>query len=54
MNGVHGQIAFFDYERNFAMVDFGSYPVASSPLLSASLFTLLEAVLSRLDEASSP
>jgi hypothetical protein len=26
MNGVHGQIAFFDYKRGFAMVGFGSYP----------------------------
>jgi CubicO group peptidase (beta-lactamase class C family) len=49
MNGVHGQIAFFDYERDFAMVGFGSYPVAVSPLLDASLFTLLETVLSELD-----
>ena len=54
MNGVHGQIAFFDYERDFAMVGFGSYPVAVSPLLTASLFTLLEAVLTELDEAASP
>jgi CubicO group peptidase (beta-lactamase class C family) len=53
MNGVHGQIAFFDYERDFAMVGFGSYPVASSPLLTASLFALLEAVLTGLDDASS-
>ena len=49
MNGVHGQIAFFDYKRDFAMVGFGSYPVAVSPLLTASLFTLLESVLTELD-----
>ncbi len=48
MNGVHGQIAFFDYERDFAMIGFGSYPVAVSPLLTASLFTLLETVLTEL------
>jgi CubicO group peptidase (beta-lactamase class C family) len=53
MNGVHGQIAFFDYEREFPMVGFGSYPVAVSRLLTASLFTLLEAVLTELDDESS-
>jgi hypothetical protein len=48
MNGVHGQIAFFDYGRDFAMVAFGSYPVAVSPLLTASLFTLLDTILTEL------
>ena len=52
MNGVHGQMAFFDYRRDFAMICFGSYPVADSPLLTASLFTVLEAVLTELNEAS--
>jgi hypothetical protein len=50
MNGVHGQIAFFDYKRDFAMVGFGSYPVAVSPLLTASQFTLLDAILTELDD----
>jgi len=50
MNGVHGQIAFFDYKRDFAMVGFGSYPVAVSSLLTASQFTLLDAILTELDE----
>jgi len=49
MNGVHGQIAFFDYKRDFAMVGFGSYPEAVSPLLTASQFTLIEAILTELD-----
>ena len=48
MNGVHGQVAFFDYGRDFAMVGFGSYPVAVSPLLTASLFTLLETILTEI------
>ena len=50
MNGVHGQIAFFDYKRDFAMVGFGSYPVAVSPLLTASQFTLLDSILTELDD----
>ena len=49
MNGVHGQMAFFDYRRDFAMVTFGSYPAASDPILTASLFTVLEAVLTELN-----
>ncbi len=48
MNGVHGQVAFFDYGRDFAMVGFGSYPVAVSPLLTASLFTLMETILTEI------
>lgn len=52
MNGVHGQIAFFDFKRDFAMVGFGSYPVAVSPLLTASQFTLLDAILTRLEDAT--
>jgi hypothetical protein len=48
MNGVHGQVAIFDYGRDFAMVGFGSYPVAVSPLLTASLFTLLETILTEI------
>jgi len=53
MNGVHGQRAFFDYRRDFAMISFGSFPVATSALLSDSLFTVLEAVLTELYEESS-
>ena len=49
MNGIHGQIAFFDYQRDFAMVGFGSYPEAVSPLLTDSQFSLIESILTELD-----
>jgi hypothetical protein len=50
MNGVHGQIAFFDYKRDFALVAFGAYPEAVSEILTASQFTLIEAMLTELDQ----
>lgn len=49
MSGEHGQIAFFDLKREFAMVGFGSYPEAVSPLLSDSQYTMIEAILTGLE-----
>jgi hypothetical protein len=46
MIGVYGQVAYFDYENNFAFVAFGSYPIAKDALLVQSLGTLIEAMQS--------
>ena len=46
MVGVYGQLAYFDYENDFAMVTFGSYPIAKDALLVRSLGTLIETMLS--------
>ena len=46
MVGVYGQLAYFDYENDFAMVTFGSYPIAKDALLVQSLGILIEAMLS--------
>jgi CubicO group peptidase (beta-lactamase class C family) len=44
MIGVYGQLAYFDYENEFALITFGSYPIAKDPLLVDSLGTLIEAM----------
>jgi CubicO group peptidase (beta-lactamase class C family) len=44
MVGVYGQLAYFDYENEFALVTFGSYPIAKDALLVDSLGTLIEAI----------
>jgi len=46
MVGVYGQLAYFDYENDFAMVTFGSYPIAKDALLVRSFGTLIETMLS--------
>jgi len=46
MVGVYGQIAYFDYENDFAFVAFGSYPIAKDALLVQSLGALIDAMLS--------
>jgi|GEM_PF-607555 len=45
MVGVYGQIAYFDYENEFALVCFGSYPIAKDALLVQSLGKLMDAML---------
>ena len=56
MVGVYGQLAYFDYENDFAMVTFGSYPIAKDALLVRSIGTLIEAMLSAVspDENLTP
>ena len=49
MIGVYGQLAFFDYENEFALVAFGSYPIAKDVLLVQSLGTLLDAMYAGLE-----
>lgn len=49
MVGVYGQIAYFDYENEFALVGFGSYPIAKDPLLVQSIENLMDALLSALE-----
>jgi CubicO group peptidase (beta-lactamase class C family) len=44
MIGVYGQVAYFDYENNFAFLAFGPYPIAKDALLVQSLGTLVEAM----------
>jgi len=44
MVGVYGQLAYFDYENEFAIVGFGSYPIAKDALLVQSLGTLSDAL----------
>jgi CubicO group peptidase (beta-lactamase class C family) len=44
MVGVYGQLAYFDYENEFALVAFGSYPIAKDALLVYSLGNLIEAM----------
>jgi len=46
MVGVYGQLAYFDYKNDFAMVTFGAYPIAKDALLVRSLGTLIETMLS--------
>ena len=46
MVGVYGQLAYFDYENDFAMVTFGAYPIAKDALLVRSFGTLIETMLS--------
>ena len=45
MVGVYGQLAYFDYENDFALVAFGSYPIAKDVLLVKSLGILIDALL---------
>jgi len=45
MVGVYGQLAFFDYENEFALVAFGAYPIAKDALLVQSLGVLMDAML---------
>jgi hypothetical protein len=49
MVGVYGQIAYFDYDNEFALVGFGSYPIAKDALLVQSIGTLMDALLSTLE-----
>jgi len=44
MVGVYGQLAYFDYVNDLAIVAFGSYPIAKDVLLVRSLGTLIEAM----------
>ena len=44
MVGVYGQLAYFDYENEFALITFGSYPIAKDALLVDSLGNLIEAM----------
>ena len=45
MVGIHGQLAYFDLENDFAMVAFGNYPISKDSLLVASFSTLIEALV---------
>jgi CubicO group peptidase (beta-lactamase class C family) len=44
MIGVYGQLAFFDYENEFALLTFGSYPIAKDALLVESLSVLIDSM----------
>lgn len=44
MVGVYGQLAYFDYQNEFALVAFGSYPIAKDVLLVQSLGTMIGAM----------
>jgi hypothetical protein len=48
MVGVYGQIAYFDYDTDIAIVAFGAYPIAKDALLVQSLGALIDAVLAAL------
>jgi len=48
MIGVYGQLAYFDYDKDFALVTFGAYPIAKDYLLVDSLVVLRDAILSAL------
>ena len=48
MIGVYGQFAYFDYENEFSVVGFGSYPIAKDALLVASLGVMMDAMLGAL------
>jgi CubicO group peptidase (beta-lactamase class C family) len=49
MIGVYGQFAYFDYEKEFAAVGFGSYPIAKDALLVGSLGVMIDAMLAAVD-----
>jgi CubicO group peptidase (beta-lactamase class C family) len=48
MIGIHGQLAYFDYDRDFALLTFGAYPIAKDYLLVDSLVALRDAILRAL------
>ena len=43
-NGVHGQLAYYDYPNELAVVMFGTYPIAKDVTMLRSLGVLLEAI----------
>jgi CubicO group peptidase (beta-lactamase class C family) len=48
MLGIHGQFAWFDLPRELMIVGYGSFPVASSPLLGAARTQLCERIAAAL------
>ena len=48
MIGIHGQLAYFDYDKEFALVTFGAYPIAKDLVFVDSLVVLRDAILRAL------
>jgi CubicO group peptidase (beta-lactamase class C family) len=46
--GVHGQLVYFDYSNDIAIVMFGTYPIAKDVLLVRSIGALFDTVYAAL------